>query len=163
MDEDLISLEAELRQLRARPPRATLEDAIARGLAAPPPRLTSATTWKSWKWIPWSVAAAAMVAVGLGLWERESGNSSAALPAPETRERTASPAPGVRAFRPIAAERIYLADAREEWVAGRDGIAVRQLRRAYVDTVTWQEDGGRAAVLWQVPGEEIQPLSWPLH
>lgn len=153
MIDDLTDLERELQSLRPRRASPRLEAGIAAGLAQslPASHRRSATSWTSWKWTNWGVAAALVTLMVLVTVNQP----PLAVPAPAGASVATSPA-AVPGYTPVAAERtIYSADD-EGVVILADGTSGRQLRSRYVDTITWRDPASNASLRWSVPQEEVR-------
>lgn len=142
MNEDLLELERELAGLKPRAPSSRLARALETEMnAAVASRPRTATTWTSWKWVNWSVAAALVALMAL----------ASSLQPPR------SPAAGPsRGYVPIAAERTVYDAADEGLVVLTDGQSGRKFRSRFVDTITWQDPVTRASLRWSVPREEVR-------
>jgi len=193
-DTSLQDLENELKALRPRRPsvllRARVEHELSQPEAAPrdaaaqmPPRYTSATTLRSWKWFSWQMAAAAVVAltVSVGVWRWQAArNIAPATPAPAASELAqtgksepapaeSSIAPAPRAFaatdtyRPVKAANV-LYDLKDEGpVMLDDNTPGRRIRARYVDTYTWKNPATNASLKWSVPRDEVRVLPASFH
>ncbi len=175
MDNEFADLEAELLRLQPRQPGARLEARLAHelepGAATAPvatrsvvadrragvarPRYRTATTWTSWKWSNWAVAAA-LVALMLTL------NRLAPLPdragespALVAQAETAGPV-GAPELRPVKAGRVLLGSRSDGVVELADGSAVERVRDYFVDTIEWRDVGGTAQLRWEVPREAVR-------
>lgn len=157
MNDELHELERELKRLRPRavPPR--LLAALDAGLAEEPAtrRVRSATSWTSWKWVPWAAASlAVLLAATAWLRPRSAPAEPSAAPAP------AASAPAALAsdfgYKPVAAERTIYDAEDEGLVTFADGTAGRKLRSRYIDTITWRDPASNASLRWSVPSEEVR-------
>lgn len=177
MDDALTELENELKVLRPGKPSADLQARIARELdtaagAAPAPHYTAATTFRSWKWAGWQLAAAAAVAltVSLGVWRFQPGAAdelAARTPAPSAPAIARTPPPDIPAaaprYRPVGATNV-LYDMQDEGPAYlADRTPARRMRYRYVDTYTWRAPASNASLKWSVPREEVRVLPASLH
>lgn len=150
MDDELISLEAELKRLRPRTPSAPLAARLARELDSNRGR------WRAWWALP--VAAALMVALGLHRWSEP--------PPVEKSGEGATAASGTDAgdamFKPVAVENLLYAAHDEGVVTLADGRPARRTRRSYVDTVVWRDPRSKASLKWSVPRSEVvvTPISF---
>lgn len=191
-DTSLQDLENELKALRPRRPsillRARVEHELSQPESAPraaaaqmPPRYTSATTLRSWKWFSWQMAAAAVVAltvsVGVWRWQASRNLSPVTVPsaaptetaladaAPTSRDLT--PAPGALAatdtYRPVKAANV-LYDLKDEGpVMLDDNTPGWRIRARYVDTYTWKNPATNASLKWSVPRDEVRVLPASFH
>lgn len=66
------------------------------------------------------------------------------------------------AFRPVAAENVLLSSKEEGFVTLADGTPARQIRMAYLDTITWRNPTTKASLSWTIPREEVRivPVSY---
>jgi len=161
MLDDFTDLEAELKRLRPRQIPSRLFEGIEQELQRPSssrPAYTSATTWRSWKWAIWPVAAA-MVGVGAFVVFkqanpslRQSASAQAAVP---PTSALLSPAVPADVYKPVRADNL-LAAQEEERVTLPDGTLARRLRAQYVDTITWRNPRTNASLRWSVPREEVR-------
>lgn len=148
MNDDLLELERELQSLRPRRPGPRMAAGIAAALAQslPASHRQSATSWTSWKWVNWGVAAALVALMALFTPDRPRSPARAPLPA-------GSPVAG---YAPVAAERTIYSAKDEGVVTLADGTSARQLRSYYVDTITWRDPASNASLRWSVPQEEVR-------
>ncbi len=148
MNDELIELERELQSLRPRRPGPRLAAGIAAGLAQslPASHRRSATSWTSWKWANWGVAAALVVLMALVTPKQSRKPTEAAL----------SSRPSTAGYTPVAAERTIYSAQDEGVVTLADGTSGRRLRSFYVDTITWHDPSSNASLRWSVPQEEIR-------
>lgn len=166
MDESLQELENELKRLTPRQPSAALRERIGRELAAEAavpvrPRVSSATTFTSWKWAGWRLAAVAAALAVVATIALRPGKSVAPAEATpqlvqrETQVEATSPASTGR-YRPVRAANV-LYDLQDEGpVELEDQTPARRLRYRYVDTYTWQNPATNASLKWSVPREEVR-------
>ncbi len=159
MDDELKSLETELKRLRPRVPSAELQSRVATELA-----LRRRATW-AWAALP----LAAALAVMLALQFRPASEMAAPTlvpkpavvenPAPaETLAVTDSPV----LYKPVAAEKV-LYDSRDDGIITlANGSQARRVRNSYVDTITWRHPETNASVRWSVPRNEVRvvPVSF---
>lgn len=177
MDDALTELENELKALRPGKPSAGLQARIARELdtradTGVAPRYTAATTFRSWKWVGWQLAAAAAVTltVSLGVWRFQHGAAdepavNAPAPAAPAIARTppsSTPAATAR-YRPVGATNV-LYDMQDDGPAYlADRTPARRVRYRYVDTYTWRAPASNASLKWSVPREEVRVMPASLH
>lgn len=180
MDDILKELEAELKSLRPRRPSAGLLARFERELGVVRPRrlYTAATTFRSWKWAGWRLAAVAAVVltVSLGVWRHlgralvhspSSGSVrqsivASASPAAARSQPAAAPAPPEH-YRPVGATNV-LYDMKDEGPAYlADNTPARRMRYRYVDTYTWRAPASNASLKWSVPREEVRVIPARLH
>lgn len=186
MDESLQELENELKALRPQRPSVLLRARIERELSAPapaeaPPRYTSATTLRSWKWFSWqsaaAVAAGVTLAVSVGLWQGRiaagrAGNPPATLAqdqsAPTGIDRAApdgpaAPSSAPERYVPVSAASV-LYDLRDEGAVTLEGEqTARQARFRYVDTYTWKNPATNASLRFSVPRDEVRVVPARFH
>jgi hypothetical protein len=151
MDEELSQLEAELKRLRLRAPSSQLMAQLESRLAT--------RAWPRMSWLLLPLAAAAALAVGFFLRMPE-------LPQPKPMANpparaTAETAPEV--FKPVRMDNVLYAARDEGLVTLDDGRIARRLRREYVDSVTWRDPQGDAAVTWTVPRTEVAVVPVSFH
>lgn len=173
MDESLQELENELKRLTPRRPSAQLlerlDRELARTAAAPAPvrpKRSSATSFTSWKWMGWRLAAAAaVVALAVTLAVRPKSRSAApstvepGLAQSETVESPAAlpvEAPAPARLRPVRAANVLVGLADDGLVTLPDESPARQLRYRYIDTYTWKNPENNASLRWSVPREEVR-------
>lgn len=181
MDDTCTELENELKALRPCRPSAGLRTRIERELADQTPAAapvgrayTTATTFRSWKWAGWQLAAAVAVAltVSLGIWRYPSGHSAESpavasgspppSPAIVQSPPPAAPLAGQR-YRPVGATNV-LYDMKDEGpVYLADHTPARRMRYRYVDTYTWKAPASNASLKWSVPREEVRVIPASLH
>lgn len=164
MDDPIIELENELKALRPRRPSADLQARLARELdSARPavgPAYASATTFRSWKWVGWQLAAAAaLILLGVAAGWR--------VLAPSATRPSVPPVPAALAARdtyePVGATNM-LYDVQDEGpVATGDTSAVRRVRARYVDTYTWRNPATNASLKWSVPRDEVRVIPASFH
>lgn len=180
MDDTPTELESELRTLRPRNPSAGLLARIGRELAdnaaSSVPiaqKYATATTFHSWKWAGWQLAAAVAVTltVSLGVWRYQQRAISAGSPAvaagptsPTIARSQPSTAPSNnQRYRPVGATNV-LYDMKDDGPAYlADDTPARQVRYRYVDTYTWKAPASNASLKWSVPREEVRVLPASLH
>ncbi len=162
MDNSLQELERELEALSPQAPSAALMNRLETELAADataatptrPPvtrrRYHTATSWTSWKWANWSVAAG-LVAL-LAVATHWTDDSPAAGPLPETPVAAAS----TDALRPVRAARTLVESRPEAILELPDGSPVERVRDYFVDTIEWQDAAGEAQLRWEVPREAVR-------
>ncbi len=150
MSDDFDPLERQLRGLRPLAPSATLLASLDRELSAPvAPAYRTATSWTSWKWANWGVAAAlALVAV--------LGSRYAPLPPAALLVQAEAPPLPATTYRPVGAERLLLGTTDLGVITLADGTTVRRLRDDYVDTVTWRRPDTDASFVVTVPRADIR-------
>lgn len=180
MDDTFTELENELKALRPRRPSAGLQARIERELAGKTPAAApiartyvAATSFRSWKWAGWPLAAAVAVAlaVSLGIWRHPSGHSvkSPAVvsvsPSSATITQSSPPAAPLagQRYRPVGATNV-LYDMKDEGPAYlADHTPARRMRYRYVDTYTWKAPASNASLKWSVPREEVRVIPASLH
>ncbi len=166
MDNPHEDIERELQALRPLPPSATLWRRVEKEISTPgmeaKPRYRSATTLNSWKWAGWQIAAAAAavaIVATAGVMRLVTPDS-----APETSQSTslaAARAPVIQPtrgdlYRPVKATNV-LYDMTDEGLVKLDSdLQARRTRYRYVDTITWQNQNGKATVRWSIPREEVR-------
>lgn len=190
MDESFQDLENELKALRPRRPSVLLRAQVERELgsatsAAPRPatpaaatggRYTTASTFRSWKWAGWQLAAAAAVVVLLSvvavLRPRSVApetsapvNSVADAPAGEAQrvEPLLASAPARDVYRPVKAANVLYDLQDEGLVLLDDNTPARRVRARYVDTYTWKNPATNASLRWSVPRDEVRVLPTSFH
>ncbi|MDO8540226.1 MAG: hypothetical protein Q7S40_07245 [Opitutaceae bacterium] len=150
MDDELQTIEAELKRLRPIAPARGVAKRIEPQLARRAGRSRRAY------WL-WAVTLPAAAAVAVLLWpsarrdaiERTSENPIAATAAE----------PGMvsePALRPVAVENVLYAAQDEGLVTLADGTPARRQRLSYVDTITWRDSRTNASLRWTVPREEVR-------
>lgn len=190
MDNTLQDLENELKTLQPRAPSEKLKTRLMHELGAStasvrPVSFTAATSFRSWKWAGWQLAAAAAVALTVSLifWRRvQSGSTAPSLAQTQAQAQTAQTAqtddqsdsptavdaarPRVAShdtYRPVGATNV-LYDLKDE---GPDVLAdntpARRVRYRYVDTYTWKNPKNNASVKWSVPREEVRVIPASLN
>ncbi|MEO6569219.1 MAG: hypothetical protein ABIO94_10695 [Opitutaceae bacterium] len=137
MDEELKSLEEELRQLRPRDPSVHLVRRL--DLAMIKPR-RGGKSWMLWVAFP--------AAAGLGLLALNV----------ETLSSIAAKSQSTASFKPVAAENLLLDASDEGYTTFEDGTPARRVRRSYIDTITWKDPRTNASLTWSVPREEVRVI-----
>lgn len=162
MPDDFSDLENELKSMRLRPVCPSLAEKIEQELTldpvgSPSRAYKSATTWRSWKWAAWPVAAAAGVAIWFSFNRNHAGQpaGSAVAMTPPASVSSAD------VYKPVSADKL-LASEEEERITLADGTPARRVRAQYVDTITWQNPQTKASFRWSVPREEVRvvPVSF---
>jgi hypothetical protein len=152
MDEELKTLESELRRLRPAAPSGALRGRLQRELTPGSDRAGTnrepRRTWLVWGWLALPIAAAAVFVFNLQL-------PSVHVPVPEP---TAASAKVVASdtLKPVAAENVLYAAADEGLVTLDDGTPARRERLHFVDTITWRNPRTNASLTWSVPREEVR-------
>ena len=160
MDDELQSLEAELKRLRPAAPNRDLLARLERDLAAP---LTRRAVPFRWLWVG-ALPIAATLAVLIALAARNRPPSAAVPPPAATPLASATPAAEPSAiFKPVAAENVLYAAQDEGLVTLADGTPARREQLNYVDTITWQNPRTHATVRWSVPREEVRVVPISFH
>jgi hypothetical protein len=167
MDNEFTDLEAELKQLRPRATSTDFESCLAQILDAPEDNISTgsrarprakyatATSWTSWKWTNWGVAAA-LVAL-MAVWSSLSTSPPTATVFAESPVVSAlSPPDESGALRPVRAGRTLLASRVDGLVELPDGSAAQRVRDYYVDTIVWRDATGRSQLKWEVPREAVR-------
>jgi hypothetical protein len=131
MDDELLSLEAELESLRPSGPSRNLAARIERELAPARRHLPG------WGWIVVAAACAAGAAI-------------VAMP-------PKSAAPAVQ-FKPVAAQDVLYSARDEGYVRLGDGTPAHRIRESHMDTITWEGPGGHASLRWSVPRDEVRVI-----
>ena len=165
MDNEFADLEAELLRLTPRRPGVALENRVADSLdlAVAPitnpvsqrrerVRYTTATSWSSWKWANWTVAAS-LVAF-MAVWTARQPVS----PVEEDITDAASVAAVVHSpeLRPFKAGRTLIGSRADGVVELADGSTVERVRDYYVDTIVWRDPAGHSQLRWDVPQEAVR-------
>lgn len=161
MDNSLKEIERELAALSPQAPSAALMNRLESELAsdaeaaiparpvATRRRYHTATSWTSWKWANWTVAAALMVLLAVSSrWMEETripdGVGFPQAVAPDD------------VLRPVRAART-LVDSRSEAILELpDGSPVERVRDYFVDTIEWQDADGEARLRWELPRESVR-------
>lgn len=159
MDDDLQSLEAELKRLRPRAPSAELQARLAGELA---PRRRA-----PWAWAALPLAAGFAVVCALQFRPAPGPTPPAESPVMAVAENPApseTPARTMAAdlYKPVAAENV-LYDSRDDGIITlADGSRARRVRNSYVDTITWRNPQTNASLRWSVPRSEVRvvPVSF---
>lgn len=148
MDDELQELEAELARLRPVSPDAGLRDRIERRVAR-----RRATIIRIGSVLVPLAAAAAVLLLFQG--------KPAPVAGPASPKSTASELPPAL-FKPVAAQNILLDTRDEGYVTLADGRTARQVRRSYLDRITWKNSRTNASMTWSVPREEVRitPVSY---
>lgn len=149
MDEELESLEAELKRLRPTSPSLQLVNELERTLS-PRPRATLGQI--SWLLLP-AAAAVAILLIRASV-ERNSRVQDVAMAA----EKLPFAAP----FKPVAAQSVVLDERDEGLVKLADGSHARRIRQSSIDRITWENPSTHASLTWTVPREEVNvvPVSF---
>jgi hypothetical protein len=153
MDDELPSLEAELKALRPAPVPGRLRARLVQSLDAAPPVL-----WRRRRgiWFLLSLPAAAALAFVIGMAMHREVSTGAPPPAAANRTNARE------LLKPVAAENVLYAATDEGIVTLADGTRARRERLNYVDTITWKNPLTHASLKWSVPREEVRvvPLSF---
>ncbi len=192
MDESFQDLENELKALRPRRPSVLLRAQVERELgsaasaenrpaapaATPGRRYTTASTFRSWKWAGWQVAAAAAVVVLLGVaavLRPRSAAPETGAPAATVAEvapvdsrgveplLASAPSPTRDVYRPVKAANVLYDLQDEGLVLLDDNTPARRVRARYVDTYTWKNPATNASLRWSVPRDEVRVLPASFH
>ncbi|HEU5080975.1 MAG TPA: hypothetical protein VFT72_17315 [Opitutaceae bacterium] len=159
MDDELLKLEAELKQLRPSAPSSWLREEIARELT--PTKSRAAAFFL----VPLAAAAALILAFNLNREPAAKATRPTTLvsaASPNSASSTASSssashhAKTAKPFQPVAAENVLVASSDEGLVTLADGTPARQLRQTYVDTITWKDSRTNASLKWSMPREEVR-------
>ena len=144
MDDELNSLESELRGLLPVRVSRNLTERVGHALAAAPTRGVTATM--HWFWAVSIPAAAAVVALLLQFIPAQGGDprSSVSLAAAEAQ------------LKPFAAENVLVSARDEGFVTLDDGTTARRERLRFVDTIVWKNARTNASLTWTVPREEVR-------
>lgn len=203
MDDPLQDLENELKALRPRRPSVLLRARVERELEAAGAaagatekfepraeraalsgrRYTTASTFRSWKWLGWQAGAAAVVMLGLtvGVWrwqareaarpveELAAGKNATTTHSESVSEPMLPPATQLAAaptrdvYRPVKAANV-LYDLRDEGVVLLDdNTTARRVRARYLDTYTWKNPATNASMRWSVPRDEVRVMPASFH
>lgn len=177
-DNEFAELEAELRTLAPMAPPPEVELALAAELGrpvlvaarAPKPVYRTATTWTSWKWANWGVAAALVGLMAWFSWQHPAPDA-AARPVPVIDpmaltvdglattgefDPAATLERGGVVYRPVSAERIVLGSRVDAVVQLADGSAAERVRDYFIDSVTWRASTGEAELQVNVPREAVR-------
>ncbi|MFI5336453.1 MAG: hypothetical protein ACHQ5A_06695 [Opitutales bacterium] len=178
MDDTLQELENELKSLAPRRPSSGLQIRLERDLdpgvaIVAPGRARIATTFRSWMWVGWPLAAAVALTTVLGVWRWQAG-APAVIPAttlpaaaaaqPDLASHRVAPAATSRdVYLPVAATNV-LYDLRDEGpVSPEDNTSGRRMRYRYVDTYTWRNAATHASLKWSIPREEVRVIPASFH
>lgn len=163
MDNSLKDLEAELAELTPAAPSTRLEQRLAADLGTNPSametRLTrrsayrSATTWTSWKWANWTVAAALVVMMTMATRWAPTSEAPSALAVPGLAQAGADSAD---ILRPVRAARTLIESRPEAIVELPDGSPVERVRDYFVDTIEWRDAAGETQLRWELPRESVR-------
>ena len=155
MDDELLSLEAELKNLLPAAPSARLARKVERALAepapaasAPAPAVIVRRPSRAWWLYASALPVAAAVTFLLVVTARQTP--------PAQAKAVAVAEPAAPSFKPVAAENVLYAVRDEGLVTLDDGTAARRERLHYVDTITWRNPRTNASVRWTVPREEVR-------
>jgi len=144
MDDDFRELEAELRRLRPIGPSQHLMVALEDGLRDERP--VAREPRRIWVALPIAAALAALLALAPTLRR----DRAALADSGANRDFPAA------AFTPVSARNLLLSARDEGYVTLADGTLAHQVRRSFVDTITWKNSATRASLVWTVPREEIR-------
>lgn len=159
MDNDITQIETELRTLRLTPTSERLTSRLEAVLCSDGEtqnplrrrRFTSATTWTSWKWANWTVAAALIMLMGTAtLYQRTTGDSRNTE---SVSVATGSPA---EMLKPVRASRVLVSSRSEGILELPDGSPMERVREYYMDTIEWRDAAGHSQLRWEVPGEAVR-------
>lgn len=147
MDDDLQTIEAELKRLRPAVPRPALACRIEADLQRPRP-----AAWTTpWRWgllLPAAAALAVLLAKPWRIAPAGDRASEAAVPAVTGADAAV--------LKPVAVENLLYSAQDEGIVTLGDGTPARQERLRYVDTITWRNPRTNASLKWTVPREEVR-------
>lgn len=160
---DDLKLESDLAQLTPAQPGSRLWDRLDRELsteadtqpaASAPTRASrrayqTATSWTSWKWANWTVAAALVVVFTVA------GRWAPTIPAIDSGTSVAT-AESTPVLHPVRAARTLVDSRQEALIQLADGSPVQRVRDYYVDTIEWQDDSGEAHLRWELPSEAVR-------
>lgn len=160
MDNSLKEIERELQTLAPQGPSAALfnrianeleaESAAVAGSPSPRSRYRTATSWTSWKWANWTVAAALVALLTVAThWTGDTPS-----PHPAGGDRLA--ATSAEVLRPVRAARTLVESRSEAILELPDGSPVQRVRDYFVDTIEWQGADGEAQLRWELPRESVR-------
>lgn len=144
MDDELLSLEAELQRLRPVAPRRQVMDEISSRLSERP--LVHLGRWAG---LALPIAAALAVIVVLQFPGKRTDRVVGAEP---PQDRVAE------SFRPVSAKNRLVSSRDEGLVTLTDGTPARRYRQLYVDTIVWRNPKTQASLAWTLPREEVRVL-----
>lgn len=147
MDDELLTLEAELKRLSPLPPTPGLAAQIAAELR-PRRRAAGAAAWF------WGIALPAAAAVAVLIAKPWRWTERVPLATPATAE--ARPAEAV--FKPVAVENVLYSAQDEGIITLGDGTAARRERLRYLDTIIWRNPHTNASLTWTLPREEVRVI-----
>ncbi|MFX3681284.1 MAG: hypothetical protein ACN6I3_00010 [bacterium] len=161
MDDSLKELECELHNLTPQAPRAACVERLAAELgrdavAAPAwipsrRRYRTATSWTSWKWANWTVAAGLIVMMYLAAdWAPSPSLGYAGKEGAVTTSASAA------ALQPVRAARTLVDSRMEALLELPDGSPVQRVRDYYVDTIEWRDPNDGALLRWELPREAVR-------
>jgi len=159
MDESLQELENELKRLRPQSLPDPLLQRLERELGAvqAPRRYTTATSLRSWKWAGWSLAGAAMVALGVfAVSLSRTGTATRAAHGAPVVAATSHPSPVANRYEPVRASSVLYELKDDGATYLPDQTPGRQVRYRYVDTYTWKNPATKASLKWSVPRDEVR-------
>ena len=156
IDDELETLEAELKRLRPAKPSLAVHARIAAQLAERPQRAPVLR----FGWVALPIAAGVAIMAGVSASRHRPAVTDTALPvalaAPGTTAVAARPG---RPFKPVSAQNLLL-DSQDEGTATlADGTVVRRTRESYLDTITWKDPRTNASLTWSVPREEVRVVA----
>ncbi|MBP6507750.1 MAG: hypothetical protein KA257_09315 [Opitutaceae bacterium] len=148
MDDELQSLEVELKQLRPRAPSTGLVTRIERDLT--PPRRAG-----GWSWVALPLAAALAVFFYLRP-EPATDTPIAVVSTPTVKIEPVPPLAKAEIYKPVATENV-LYDSRDDGIITlADGTRAHRTCNAYVDTIVWRNPETKASLRWSVPRNEVR-------
>jgi len=161
MDNSPSDLEIQLSNLTPTAPSARLRKSLATALTTASAGVTdqrrrrsayrSATTWTSWKWANWAVAA--VLVMMLGLATRWTSPTIMTPPAAHAGLAQSNPA---EVLRPVRAARTLIDSRPEAIIELPDGSPVERVRDYFVDTIEWRDANGDAQLRWELPRESVR-------
>ncbi|MBI5691917.1 MAG: hypothetical protein HZC55_17690 [Verrucomicrobia bacterium] len=155
MDDELRSLEEELRALRPAPVPTALVERVRRELAPATPQRPALAKGKGP--MRWAVLLPMAAALAVGVFSWRLLKPSHPVPAPVVAGRGVAPdASAVEAFKPVAARNVLYGADDEGLVILDDGTPARRERLHFVDTITWRNPRTNASLTWSLPREEVR-------
>lgn len=153
MDDELQTLEMELKQLRPAQPAPALVCRIEGELV-----VSRRAVWR----VPWLWGIALPVAAAVAVLVLQPWRKPDAARAPTEGQRGVAAIPAEPALKPVAMENLLYSAQDEGIVTLTDGTPARRERLQYVDTIIWRNPRTNASLKWTVPREEVRvvPVSF---
>jgi len=183
MNDDIQSLEAELRRLRPRQPSEQLRERLNASFSevtrktgsvfqeVGSRKMPGAKVFAGWPWVLWpsmiiGAAAVLFIAVHQDHFDVMVATDKTVPPASRPL-LTAAPQSDASAltpqYKPVTAERLVLGASSDGFVTLSDGTLARRVRQLSVDTYVWRDARTNASLRWSIPREDLRVVPASYH